>query len=613
MQTQVFDFTSPSRSSTLAEAQEQLSTPEIPLKGLLFGQQFSTPIQSSSDKKAHSTANDCPLLKEAGYLSVTEQIRKLAGNSQKPLIICGDQSSVALTAECAKVLLALSEQGEITIGFPEADETCGDLGQKLQYALSTQREGQKARVKLSPLDLQFSTSSPVFDIVLSLNHTQTSFTKIEYTLASIPKLQDCRCLSVFLTSSESAVQFRKGSEESTRSYSSDVSSNESAYTPDMPQECAQSCAQLLPRIPDQEYLREAEATLRRSGLRKLRLIPIHSGFIFEGYFTTVETPQFSSVFQKAPVPSKALTAQLWLEEPEYNPLLHLDFATPTSHCYTFKEETESVFGTDFKYTEPFHVISKDGLKILNQIVDQNMGYMRSARQHAAIRGLGYRSRFIRDLNQCSLLTEYFSDLMGFKLQPHPIAQNYSQVNFGFLGREGQDVDQWHFDSVECVLIIGLSDMSQNVGGEIQVVNAPHAVTLIDKARRGEIPEDILIKIAKLKEGEGVFMRGSRLLHRVSPLLAGQTRKTMILSYHPVDPTLPDSTSFNTFKCSGDEAAAFEFAIHKAWRAHEMLGAFVRQEGVPNEEEMAEELQRVAKELTDTVGIFSGQLKEIRKY
>ncbi|TNV81964.1 hypothetical protein FGO68_gene13368 [Halteria grandinella] len=612
MQTQVFDFTSPSRSSTLAEAQEQLITPEIALKDLLFGYQVPTPIQCSSDKKAHSITQDCPHLYEACYSSVTEQIRKLAGNSEKPLIICGDKASVALTAECAKVFMAQSEQGEITIGYSEADETCGDLSQKLQYALSTLREGHMPRVKLSPLDRQLSTSQG-FDIVLSLSHTSTSLTQIESKLASLPKLQDCRCLSVFLTQSESAVQFRKGSEESTRSYSSDVSSNESAYTPDMPQECAQTCAQLQPRVPDQEYLREAEAHLRRSGLRKLRLMPIHSGFIFEGHFTTAGSLQSSYIFEKAPVPSKALTAQLWLEEPEYNPLLHLDFATPTSHCYTFKEETESVFGTDFKFTEPFQVISKDGLKILNQIVDQNMGYMRSARQHAAIRGLGYRSRFIRDLNQCSLLTEYFSDLMGFKLQPHPIAQNYSQVNFGFLGREGQDVDQWHFDSVECVLIIGLSDMSQNVGGEIQVVNAPHAVTLIDKARRGEIPEDMLIKITKLKEGEGVFMRGSRLLHRVSPLLAGQTRKTMILSYHPVDPTLPDSTSFNTFKCSGDEAAAFEFAIHKAWRAHEMLGAFVRQEGVPNEEEMAEELQRVAKELTDTVGIFQGQLKEIRKY
>ena len=59
---------------------------------------------------------------------------------------------------------------------------------------------------------------------------------------------------------------------------------------------------------------------------------------------------------------------------------------------------------------------------------------------------------------------------------------------------------------------------------------------------------MLIKIPKLKQGEGVFMRGSRLLHRVSPLLKGQLRKTMILSYHPVDPTIPDSTSYNTFKC-----------------------------------------------------------------
>lgn len=71
------------------------------------------------------------------------------------------------------------------------------------------------------------------------------------------------------------------------------------------------------------------------------------------------------------------------------------------------------------------------------------------------------------MNHCSLLTDLFGDLMGgMRLQPHPIAENYSQINFGYLDRTTQDVDVWHFDSVECVLIIGLSDMSLNVGGEI---------------------------------------------------------------------------------------------------------------------------------------------------
>ena len=164
--------------------------------------------------------------------------------------------------------------------------------------------------------------------------------------------------------------------------------------------------------------------------------------------------------------------------------------------------------------------------------------------------------------------------MGFKLQPHPMVSNYSHVNFGYLGRDTQEVDVWHFDSVECVLIIGLSDMSQNVGGEIQVVNAPHAVNLIDQARRGEIPDEKLIKIPKLKAGEAVFMRGSRLLHRVSPLLAGKTRLTMIISYHPIDPMVKDSTSFSTFKA--EKVSTLEFALHKAWRSHQQLAAFIYQ-------------------------------------
>ena len=45
----------------------------------------------------------------------------------------------------------------------------------------------------------------------------------------------------------------------------------------------------------------------------------------------------------------------------------------------------------------------------------------------------------------------------------------------------------------------------------------------------------------------------------------------------------------------------------------MLGRFVGRKSVPSEENMIEELRRVAKEINDTVGVLSGDLKEVRKY
>lgn len=159
--------------------------------------------------------------------------------------------------------------------------------------------------------------------------------------------------------------------------------------------------------------------MRSAGFNKIRLISaLPSGFIIEGYFAKAQAGQFT----KAPVPSLALINQLWLEEPEFNPLQHLNMQIPPCHNYSFPEESDcQVFGSDFKFTSPFQVLSTEGLRVVNEIMDRNMAYVRTGRQHACIRGLGYRSRFISDLNHCTLLNEYFSDIMGFKLQPHPIA------------------------------------------------------------------------------------------------------------------------------------------------------------------------------------------------
>jgi len=116
---------------------------------------------------------------------------------------------------------------------------------------------------------------------------------------------------------------------------------------------------------------------------------------------------------------------MWLDEPTFDPLIHLEVGRPISHCYTFPEEAK-VSETDFKFTEPFQILSPEGLRVALELVERNRSYARAARQHEAIRGMGYRSRFIKDLNHCSLLTYLFGDLMGgMRLQPHPIVENYS--------------------------------------------------------------------------------------------------------------------------------------------------------------------------------------------
>ncbi len=55
--------------------------------------------------------------------------------------------------------------------------------------------------------------------------------------------------------------------------------------------------------------------------------------------------------------------------------------------------------------------------------------------------------------------------MGEKIYPHSMISNYSQINIGIPGRT-EDVDVWHTDSVECVLIISLCDQTNFEGGDL---------------------------------------------------------------------------------------------------------------------------------------------------
>ncbi len=51
--------------------------------------------------------------------------------------------------------------------------------------------------------------------------------------------------------------------------------------------------------------------------------------------------------------------------------------------------------------------------------------------------------------------------------PHPMVSNFSHTNIGLPGRT-EDVDKWHLDSVDYVLVLGMSDMSENVGGALEI-------------------------------------------------------------------------------------------------------------------------------------------------
>ncbi len=102
------------------------------------------------------------------------------------------------------------------------------------------------------------------------------------------------------------------------------------------------------------------------------------------------------------------------------------------------------------YSAPFRLLSDAGVAALRRVIAANERFATCvpSRIPKCIRGLGYRSKFVRDLNYDPHVLGHLAAMCGVPLGPHTMGSNLSQTNFGEIGR-GVNVDQWH---CECVVV-----------------------------------------------------------------------------------------------------------------------------------------------------------------
>jgi hypothetical protein len=112
----------------------------------------------------------------------------------------------------------------------------------------------------------------------------------------------------------------------------------------------------------------------------------------------------------------------------------------------------------FAYSAPFRVLSEEGLKEMRKVVLSHKCEAKATnRAPKVLRGLGYRSDFVRDLAYSPQLHECLSSLCGEAVWPHNHPMNIAHTNFGEPGGAAK-VDDWHLDSVDYVLVLIISDM-----------------------------------------------------------------------------------------------------------------------------------------------------------
>jgi len=297
------------------------------------------------------------------------------------------------------------------------------------------------------------------------------------------------------------------------------------------------------------------------------------------------------------------TIHLQIEPPEY--LIGLDYK---KYKFPLSAEDKKVF-PGISVSAPFRILSDEGLRALRGIYEKNKDFHLGVhRQARSIRGLGYMSQFIRDFNNCPLLCTFFGHMSQEPLGAHTMPTNYSHINVGHIG-EDKPVDPWHVDSVDYVVVIIISDISDMVGGELQVIMHPHEKSF-KLLHSNELTESDIITANYKAAGYAMFMQGSKMVHHVSQVKsAKEPRISLVNSFSSLNMNTPDRTKFDTFFRGGDppELAFNEYARHKAWRVDAILKDVVEHTKLDgNMQVVLGKLIKARDELVTAVEIMSGK-------
>jgi len=300
-------------------------------------------------------------------------------------------------------------------------------------------------------------------------------------------------------------------------------------------------------------------------------------------------------------------------EPQFDPLIHLALEKP--HHVTLLPDYQEIPGSPpagkLAYTQPFQILSAEGVKVMREIVLRNRpsgGPSRGSR--VALRGLYYTSPWVRDLHNCPELLGAVSAYAGEQLVPTHHINAAPQVNFSVPGRKGA-AEFWHWDSISYVANFLLNDPDEVEGGELEIIRMEKFAGM-DALVGGRLPANAVEKMNYGPPGKAVLCQGSEILHHVTPVRSSVPRIVVILCFAPADVFKPDKlvldTEINEDTATGHKTSApYEFFRGRAWVCGQALSGMASK--VPFTEDrqaLAGRLRSVITELERVSSLLEGK-------
>jgi len=250
---------------------------------------------------------------------------------------------------------------------------------------------------------------------------------------------------------------------------------------------------------------------------------------------------------------------------------------PPAAVHTFAEFgnlDDDVLLSPVAVTEPFRVLSDEGVAIALEIARSlekiAVGDARSKR----MRGCTYRSRFFEGMYRDPELVSFLGRLAQADLREHPIGHHRVQLNFA-PDELARDVDVWHHDVVAYDFVMLLTDPTAMKGGNTEFFRGTVEEGTAILAERGTIPPERIGAVGYPGAGWAFLQQGHQVLHRAARLEEPCPRVSLVASYYCADPRFREPTILPPLRrVDGRDVALVEWTGYAAYRTIERLQAFL---------------------------------------
>ncbi len=283
------------------------------------------------------------------------------------------------------------------------------------------------------------------------------------------------------------------------------------------------------------------------------------------------------------------------DDPVFDPARHLELTRP-ENLLTLSElgygaEIDGTSPTDVAATSAFRILSDEGAELMLHVCQQLEAFTTSnARIAKNCRGGTYRSKFLRDFSLSLDVAEHLSSIMKTPLLPHGMGHQLSHLNYA-PPEVGEDVDKWHYDTLQVDYVMFVTDPKKVVGGEFQYFLGTRDEMQALYESKQPLPAERVVVPEIPGPGFAVLMQGNYVVHQAKGLRDKGERITLVNGYNYADQSTPDYTALKQLVLADPEnLATAEYIRHIALRCVSNLETAINEPGYKNDK--AVQLQKL---------------------